>query len=58
MSDPFLEDGHRLVVRDSDPENVAKLVIVHYSYEHLGMCGRLLFSDGMDINLLPKTRLS
>jgi hypothetical protein len=42
------------VAKDSDPRRAVKLAIIRFVYEHLRASERLLFSDEMDINLLPK----
>jgi transposase len=44
----------RHVAKDSDPERAVKLALIRSVYEHLRSSERLLFSDEMDINLLPK----
>jgi transposase len=44
----------RHVAKDSDPKRLLKLALIRFVYEHLRPSERLLFSDEMDINLLPK----
>ena len=44
----------KLVAQDSDPERAAKLARIRRVFEHLGRREALLFSDELDLHLLPK----
>ena len=43
-----------LVAQDNDPERAAKLARIRRVFEHLGRREALLFSDELDLHLLPK----
>src|SRR4051794_12739151 len=44
----------KLGAQDSDPERAAKLARIRRVFEHLGRREALLFSDELDLHLLPK----
>jgi transposase len=44
----------KLAAKDSDPERAAKLARIRHVFEHLGRREALLFSDELDLHLLPK----
>jgi transposase len=44
----------KLVVKDDDPQRVAKLARIRYPFEELRAGAALLFADELEISLLPK----
>jgi transposase len=44
----------KLAAKDDDPQRVAKLACIRYTWEHLSARAALFFADELDISLLPK----
>jgi transposase len=44
----------KLTAKDNDPQRVAKLARIRYTWEHLPAKAALFFADELDISLLPK----
>src|SRR5215471_19822595 len=44
----------KLAAKDNDPQRVAKLAHIRYTWEHLPAKAALFFADELDISLLPK----